>query len=99
MLEENENRQKNYVDTVAQCKEIYLNSQGSKLCDAETNIKTYWSILKNFTSTIKLPKIPLLFHNQKFIFDFEEKSEIFNKYFSDQCTLLDTGSVLPPLNL
>ena len=99
MLQENENRQKIYVNEVAQCKENYLKTQGSKLCDPETNIKTYWSILKNFTSTIKLPKIPPLFHNQKFAFGFEEKCEIFNKYFSDQCTVLNTGSVLPTFEL
>ena len=43
----------------------------------------------------KIPCIPPLFHGDKFIVDFQEKSEIFNSFFADQCSLISNGSVLP----
>ena len=33
----------------------------------------------------KVPVIPPLFHNNNFISDFKEKSELFNEHFSEQC--------------
>ena len=33
----------------------------------------------------KIPVIPPLFHNNNFISDFKEKSELFNEHFSEQC--------------
>ena len=42
----------------------------------------------------KIPCIPPLFHRDKHISDFQEKSEIFNSLF-DQCSPISNGSVLP----
>ena len=42
----------------------------------------------------KIPCIPPIFHNDKYIVDFKEKSEIFNTFFADHCSLL-SKSVLP----
>ena len=39
--------------------------------------------------------IPLLFHENRFITDFKEKAELFNYFFSNQCSLLKNGSKLP----
>ena len=38
----------------------------------------YWTLLKTFLNGRKVPCIPPLFHDNKFITDFREMSEIFN---------------------
>ena len=43
----------------------------------------------------KNPRIPPLFHGDKYIADFQEKSEIFNSFFADQCSPISNRSVLP----
>ena len=43
----------------------------------------------------KIPCIPPKFHGDKYIVDFQEKSEIFNSFFADQCSRSLNGSVLP----
>ena len=99
MLPEIENHKKIYADLVQIAKDAYLKTQGLKLNDKSTNAKTYWSILKNFTSSIKMPCIPPIFYNNNLISDFQKKAEAFNTYFADQCTVLETGSELPPFEL
>ena len=42
-------------------------------------------------------KTPPLFHENKFITDFKEKSKIFNSSFAKQRSLIDNGSTLPSL--
>ena len=46
-----------------------------------TNSKCYWALLKNLLNSRKIPCIPPFFHDNKFIIDFREKSEIFNSFF------------------
>ena len=43
----------------------------------------------------KTPRIPPLFHGDKYIVDLQEKSEIFSSFFADQCSSISNGSVLP----
>ena len=38
----------------------------------------------------------LLFHKNKLVTDFREKVEIFNSFFAKQCSLINSGSPLPP---
>ena len=59
-----------------------------------TSAKTYWPILKRFLNDKKIPCILPLFHD-KFITDFKEKAELFNSFFSKQCSIMDNGSKLP----
>ena len=49
--------------------------------------KNYWSILKTFFDGKKVPCIPI-FHENKFITDFREKTEIFTSFFANQCSLI-----------
>ena len=57
--------------------------------------KTYWSILKSFYNYRKVPLIPLLLIDDKFVTDIETKINIFNKFFADQCQPLNNAIDLP----
>ena len=53
----------------------------------------YWSLLKIFLNK-KNPLIPPLCHEYCFTMDFKEKTELFNSFFSNQCSLLNSCSKL-----
>ena len=76
-------------------KQEYFSKIAKKLSDPNTSSKTYWSILKSFLTGKKVPCIPLIFHDNKFITDFREKAELFNSFFANQCSLITNASELP----
>ena len=53
-------------------KQNYYSRLSNKLLDSKTSPKSYWSILKTFLNNKKIPYIPPLLHNGKFIMDFKE---------------------------
>ena len=57
--------------------------------------KTYWSILKTFYNGKKIPLIPPLLVNDKFVTYMKTKADIFNKFFAEQCTSLKKDSKIP----
>ena len=57
-----------------------------------TSPKCYWTLLKTLLNGRKIPCIPPLLHDSKFITVFKEMSEIFNSFFAKQCLLIDNGS-------
>ena len=65
-----------------------------KLSDPRTSPKSNCSVLKTFLNNKKIPCIPLLLHDNKFITNFKEKVEIFNNFFAKQCSLNKTKSDL-----
>ena len=67
----------------------------NKLNDLQRNSKAYWSLLKCFLNNKKIPLIPPLFHENKFVTNFLERVELFNTFFSKQCSLINNGSTLP----
>ena len=67
----------------------------SKLTNVQGNSKTYESLLNRFLNNKKIPLIPLLFHENKFVTDFKEKAELFNAFFAKQCSLIKSNSKLP----
>ena len=73
----------------------YYARLSKKLSDPTTSPKSYWSILKTFLNNKKIPCIPPLLHDDKFITNFKEKAEIFNNCFVKQCSLINTNSDLP----
>ena len=75
------------------------NQLTQKLNDPKTSSKTYWSILKTFYSSKKVPWIPLLFISNKLESDFKLKANFFNKFFADKCTPpIQNNSVIPNLS-
>ena len=81
--------------SIENSKQTYYSKLSSKLANPAASSKTYWSILKTLLKNKKIPCIPLLFHENKFITSFKEKVELFNTFFANQCTLLNNSSVLP----
>ena len=81
--------------SIENSKQTYYSKLASKLANPATNSKTNRSVLKTFLNNEKIPFIPPLFHENKFITNFKEKAELFNTYFANQCTLLHNSSVLP----
>ena len=43
----------------------------------------------------KVPYIAPIFHDNKFVTDFSKKADLFNSFFSKQCSINKTNSVLP----
>ena len=67
----------------------------AKLNNPSTSSKAYWSILKAFVNGKKIPSIPPLFINGKFVTNFLSKANIFNTFFANQCTNIVTDSTVP----
>ena len=63
--------------------------------DPRLQWKTYGSILKGFYNGKRVPVIPPLLVNNKFATNFKAKANIFNDFFSKQCTPLANGIKLP----
>ena len=76
-------------------KNAHFNRLSKKLSNPKTTPKAYWSILKYFYSDKKIPIIPPLVHNNNYVTDFKAKADLFNKYFSTQCSPLNNTSTLP----
>ena len=67
----------------------------NKLMNTQKNYKVYWSLFKIFINNKKIPFIPPLFYENRFITDFKEKAELLNFSFSKQCSLIRNNSSLP----
>ena len=83
-------------DVINKEKEKYLSSLGQQLNDPKTGPKAYWKVLNKLLNKSNIPIIPPILHNNKFITNFIEKSNLFNKYFVEQCKTFINDSVLPP---
>ena len=76
-------------------KERYYLRIFKKLMDPMTSAKTYWSILKSLLNNKKIPCIPPLFHQNKYVTDFKKKAELFNCFFAKQCSIINNSSEPP----
>ena len=63
--------------------------------DPTISPKPYWSILKTFLNSKKIPCIPPIYHNNNYVTDFKRKAQIFNDFFAKQCTQVENSSKLP----
>ena len=82
-------------ELIVTTKVLYYENLGKKLNNPLVQAKTYWSILKTFYNGKKIPLIPPLLVNDKFVTDMETKADIFNKFFAEQCTHLKNDSKIP----
>ena len=64
----------------------YHSKISKKLSNPSTSPKCYWTLLKTLLNGRKTPCIPPLFHDNKFITDFEKKSKVLNSFFAKQCS-------------
>ena len=83
-------------DLIDDSKQKYFLRLTQKLTTIQKSTKAYWALLKIFLNNRKIPVIPPLFHNNKFVTDFKEKAELFNSFFAKQCSLIKNDSKLPP---
>ena len=74
---------------VQAAKDKYLEDLGRKLNDPRTNQKSHWEI-NNKLLNKKVPNIPPLLMNNKFIVNCKAKAVAFNNYFATQCPLPTT---------
>ena len=83
-------------DLIDDSKQKYFLRLTQKLSTIQKSTKAYWALLKFFLNNRKIPVIPPLFHNNKFVTDFKEKADLFNSFFAKQYSLIKNGSKLPP---
>ena len=89
------NSQNHFNQSIQITKKNYVNKIDQRLGDPNTGSRCYWSLLKTLLNGKKIPCIPPLFHDDKYVVDFQEKSKIFSSFFTDQCSLISNGRVLP----
>ena len=82
-------------DVISHTKALHYENLAIKRNNPLLQAKTYWSILKTFYNDKKIPLIPPLLIDYKFVTDAQSKGNISNKFFADQCTALKNDSVLP----
>ena len=82
-------------ELISSTKALYYDNLAKKLNNPLLQAKTYWSILKTFYNNKKVPLIPPLLVDDKFVTDVQKKANAFNKCFAEQCTPLDNNSSLP----
>ena len=76
-------------------KKKYYHNTVNKLLNTQKNSKVYWLLLKIFLNNKKIPIIPPLFYENRFITDFKEKVQLFNVFFSKQRSLIPNNNFLP----
>ena len=76
-------------------KEKYYSRISKRIMNPLTSTKTYWSILKSFLNSKKIPYILLLLHQNGYVTKYKDKTELFNNFFANQCSLINNSSVRP----
>ena len=84
------------TEQIMKAKNDYTQRMTNKLNDPKAAPKTYWSILNRFLYNKKIPVIPPLLVNGKFVLNFCTKANLFNDFFASICTPINNGSTMPP---
>ena len=82
------------ITAIEASKQKYYCRMTNNLINTQKSSKVDWSLLKGFLNNKKIPLIPLLFHENRFVTDFKEKAELFNSFFAKQCSLIINDSEL-----
>ena len=80
---------------IDKAKNDYLKRLGDKLNDSNTPQKVYWKIVSKVLNKCKTSLIPPLLINNEFITNCKDKATHFNNFFSNQCKIIENGSILP----
>ena len=84
---------------IKDAKKTYYSRLANNLNDPNLGSKRYWSILNQFLHKRKTPRIPPIRDtSNSIVVDVPKKANIFNNFFANQCSLIDTDSVLPQEN-
>ena len=86
---------KEYDTIVTAAKDAHIKRLSAEVSNPRTGQKKYWSALKKLLNKTISTVIPPIMNNNTIVTDAHEKSILFNDYFKNQCTLMDTNSVLP----
>ena len=68
---------------------------GNKANNPNTSQKSFWKIINRVMNKCRAPNIPPFLVNNLFILNCREKARYFNDFFSQQCKLVISNSVLP----
>ena len=90
-LEHLQNRLKNSTHS---SKHNYYLRMANKLNNIQKSSKAYWFLSKSFLNNKKISIIPPILHNNAFETDFKKKADLFNSYFANQCTWINSNSTL-----
>ena len=81
---------------VKDAKRAYYSRLADSLNDPNLKSKKYWSIINQFLHKKKAPRIPPIRDNSNnLVSDTLGKANTFNQFFANQCSLINTDSVLP----
>ena len=86
---------KECAEAIEKSKHNYLLQLGEKLAETQTGQKTYWKIVNNLLNKCKIPRIPPLLVNNKFVICCKQKATLFNDFFVTQCQPFQNSSELP----
>ena len=75
--------------SVEESKQNYYSRLPNKLLGSKTSPKSYCSVLKTYLNNRKIPCIPRLLHNGKFVKDFKEMAQLFNDFLARKCSLVN----------
>ena len=76
-----ENLQNQLIQSIHTAKQKHFHKISKNLCNPLTSTKCYWSLLKTTLNGINVPCILPIFHNNEYVTDFKENSDIFNSSF------------------
>ena len=80
---------------IVKAKEHYFLKLGRKLSDPNQGPKEYWSTLNRLINKKKTFNIPPFLENGLFLTNVQDKANVLNDYFVEQCCAESTSSTLP----
>ena len=82
-----------------EAKQVHYKKLGEKLSDPQTGSKHFWNAFIRITNKRKHTKIPPIVVNNTYVSNFQQKANIFNDHFANQCKILENSSTLPEVTL